>query len=41
MPFIFASGYGDGFILPPELVGAPILKKPYMISDIEAALLRI
>ncbi len=41
MPFIFASGYGDGFVLPPELVGAPILKKPYMISDIEEAIARI
>ncbi len=28
IPFIFASGYGDGFALPPELIGAPILKKP-------------
>lgn len=41
VPFIFASGYGDGFVLPPELVGASILKKPYMLSDIEAALASI
>ena len=38
VPFIFASGYGDGFALPPELVGSRILTKPYMLADIQAAI---
>ena len=38
VPFIFASGYGDGVSLPPELIGSPILQKPYMMRDIEAAI---
>ncbi len=36
-PFVFSSGYGAGG-LRPDLADAPIIQKPYRLSDLEAAL---
>ena len=35
VPFAFASGYDDYGLLPADLGHYPILKKPYMFSDLE------
>lgn len=37
VPFIFATGYGESR-LPPELMGSPIVQKPYRSSEIASAL---
>ncbi|HEV7323314.1 MAG TPA: HWE histidine kinase domain-containing protein [Ensifer sp.] len=37
-PFVFATGYGEGADLPPELVGVPIVRKPYGRNAIVGAL---
>jgi len=34
VPFAFATGYGEGAPLPPELKDAPIVQKPYMPESI-------
>ena len=34
VPFAFATGYGEGASLPPELKDAPIVQKPYMPETI-------
>ncbi|MCW5687387.1 MAG: GAF domain-containing protein [Pseudolabrys sp.] len=34
VPFAFATGYGEGAPLPPELKDAPIVQKPYMPETI-------
>ena len=34
VPFAFATGYGEGASLPPELKDAPIVQKPYMPESI-------
>lgn len=38
IPFIFATGYGDGGMIPDALGGTPIVKKPYDIGAVLAAL---
>ena len=38
VPFIFATGYGDGGIVPEALQDAPIVKKPYDIAAVLSAL---
>lgn len=38
VPFIFATGYGDGGMVPEALREVPIVKKPYDISAVLAAL---
>jgi light-regulated signal transduction histidine kinase (bacteriophytochrome) len=38
IPFVFATGYGDGGMIPESLSDAPIVKKPYDISAVLAAL---
>ena len=37
-PFIFASGYDEFPALAPELASAPVVGKPYIGSDIAAAI---
>ncbi|HEV7305383.1 HWE histidine kinase domain-containing protein [Ensifer sp.] len=37
-PFVFATGYGEGADLPPELAGVPIVRKPYSRNAIIGAL---
>ena len=34
VPFVFASGYGDGGILPESLLHVPMLRKPYDIDGL-------
>lgn len=36
IPFVFSTGYGE-WALPDEFRGKPFLKKPFTITDIEAA----
>ncbi|QRY70719.1 GAF domain-containing protein (plasmid) [Ensifer sp. PDNC004] len=38
IPFVFATGYGEGADLPPELVGVSIVRKPYSRSAMVGAL---
>jgi CheY-like chemotaxis protein len=38
IPFTFATGYGDGGMIPAELSDAPVVKKPYDIAAVLAAL---
>jgi len=38
VPFIFATGYGDSGMIPEALSAAPIVKKPYDITAVLAAL---
>ena len=40
IPFAFASGFGDFLDLPGDLLGSAVLKKPYLIADLEQALLQ-
>jgi CheY-like chemotaxis protein len=40
IPFAFASGFGEFLDLPSDLHGSAILKKPYLIADLERALLQ-
>jgi hypothetical protein len=39
VPFVLTSGYAD-WAVPEEWRGRPQLRKPYMVHDLEAALLR-
>jgi len=34
VPFVFATGYGEGFNLPPDLKGVPIIRKPYYLETL-------
>lgn len=38
VPFTFATGYGDGGMIPEALSDAPVVKKPYDIAAVLAAL---
>ncbi len=38
VPFVFASGYGDSFRIPPELGAIPMVKKPYTADILRQAL---
>jgi len=38
IPFIFATGYGDGGVIPDDLGAAPIVRKPYDKETILAQL---
>nr|WP_075292332.1 HWE histidine kinase domain-containing protein [Pararhizobium arenae] len=40
VPFIFATGYGEGSIIPEALGSAPIVRKPYEAETLIAALSR-
>ncbi|AWN50372.1 HWE histidine kinase domain-containing protein [Methylobacterium sp. 17Sr1-1] len=34
IPYAFATGYGDGFRIPPDLAEVPVVKKPYGAADL-------
>jgi PAS domain S-box-containing protein len=40
VPFVFATGYGDDKITP-ELFGAPVIRKPYDVTQVAAALAEV
>jgi light-regulated signal transduction histidine kinase (bacteriophytochrome) len=40
VPFTFATGYGDGGIIPDELNEVPVVKKPYDLNAVLAALVQ-
>jgi len=40
VPFIFATGYGDGQMIPAELRSAPIARKPYEGASLVALVAR-
>ena len=40
IPFVFSTGYEIGIVLPADLVGSPVLGKPYTHIDIEKRLLK-
>lgn len=37
VPFVFATGYGEGFIIPPALGAVPVVKKPFDINALRSA----
>ena len=37
VPFVFATGYGEGFVIPPALGAVPIVKKPFDIDALRSA----
>lgn len=38
VPFVFATGYADGGVIPPHLADVPVIKKPY---DAQAILSKV
>jgi DNA-binding response OmpR family regulator len=40
VPFVFATGYGDDKIMP-DSFGAPVIRKPYDVTQIAAALAEV
>jgi light-regulated signal transduction histidine kinase (bacteriophytochrome) len=38
IPFVFATGYGENSLIPPSLAEVPIVRKPYDIAGLIAAL---
>ena len=40
LPFVFATGYGDDKITP-EDYGAPVIRKPYDVTQVAAALAEV
>ena len=41
VPFIFATGYGDGSIIPEEFSDIGVLRKPYSGKDLMPAILNL
>ena len=41
IPFIFATGYGDQSWIPPELMAAPVVRKPYDSDELIQAISRV
>jgi len=41
IPFIFATGYGDGGVIPDDLAGTPVVRKPYDKEAILAELRKL
>jgi CheY-like chemotaxis protein len=39
-PFLFTTGYGSAGV-DPDFLGAEVVKKPYLLRDLEAALVRV
>ena len=37
IPYVFATGYGDSFRIPPDLANVPVVKKPYSAEDLQRA----
>lgn len=40
VPFVFATGYGEGRVIPPELADVPVVRKPYDAENLLRALQR-
>ena len=40
-PFIFATGYGDSSIIPPELADIRVVRKPYSADELGSAILHL
>ena len=40
VPFVFATGYGESSVIPPELSGVPVVRKPYDADGLLRALQR-
>ncbi len=40
VPFVFATGYGEGRVIPPELSDVPVVRKPYDAENLLRALQR-
>jgi light-regulated signal transduction histidine kinase (bacteriophytochrome)/CheY-like chemotaxis protein len=38
VPFIFATGYGDTMMIPPEFAGVPVVRKPYAADTLVRAI---
>lgn len=38
VPFIFATGYGDTMMIPPEFAGVPVVRKPYAAEALVRAM---
>jgi len=38
IPFVFSTGYDISNTLPPQLVGSPIIGKPFLTSEVELQL---
>ncbi len=38
VPFVFATGYGEGFSLPADLRAVPVIRKPYYLETLQAML---
>jgi CheY-like chemotaxis protein len=41
VPFVFATGYGEGGIIPPDYADVPVVRKPYEADALLAALTRV
>ncbi|WP_417309529.1 HWE histidine kinase domain-containing protein [Devosia sp.] len=41
VPFVFATGYGEGDVLPSHLTDVPVVKKPYAIGELVGALRQV
>jgi DNA-binding NtrC family response regulator len=40
IPFVFATGYGEGNIIPPEFADVPVVRKPYEANGLLSAISR-
>ncbi|MNL71765.1 hypothetical protein D3C87_1969740 [compost metagenome] len=40
IPFIFATGYGEGGMLPDTMAHVPVVRKPYEIGALLAAMVK-
>ncbi|WP_018700711.1 HWE histidine kinase domain-containing protein [Amorphus coralli] len=38
IPFVFATGYGDGSMIPSDFAAVPVVRKPYEVSSLISAL---
>ncbi len=38
IPFVFATGYGESFRIPPELGAVPLVRKPYTADTLRRVL---
>ncbi len=41
IPFVFATGYGDGGTIPPTFADVPVVRKPYDVQSLVSALSRV
>lgn len=40
-PFVFATGYGDSSVVPPEFAGIRVVRKPYSADELGSAILHL